>query len=148
MAGSPRSCSICCKKPLNLLQIDVIDYWKHLLIPQFLDALECYLHIYYSTFNHLEQLEGFAATCQSLQQPQKPLKSSAFKQNGNWPLAKTDSDSIPVTSKALRLLFLHLVILLQQQEGFAATYQRLQHHHNITISGKISDLCSRKDIAN
>ena len=63
------------------------------------------------------------------------------------PLAKTDSDSIPVTSKALKLLFLHIVTLLQQKEGFAATYLRLQHHQNIAILGKINDLCSRKDIA-
>ena len=105
MGGLWARCCICCKKSLKLLQIAVTVKWKLLSIPYFLKAFKRYLHIYRSILNDLKQPEGFAATCQNLQQPPKSLKSAILRQNGNWPLTKTNWNSIPMTSEALRLLF-------------------------------------------
>ena len=105
MGESWATCSICCKKHLKLLQIASTIKWKHLSIPYFLKVFIQYWHIYWSILNNLKQLKGFAATCQNLQQPPKSLKSAILRQNGYWPLTKTNWNSIPMTSEALRLLF-------------------------------------------
>ena len=94
------------KNLLKLLQIAVTVEWKHLSIPCFLEAFLQYLRIYWSILNVLKQPKGFAATCRNLQQPLKSLKSAILKQNGNWPMTKTNWNSITMTSEALRLLFL------------------------------------------
>ena len=86
------------KNYLKLLPIAVTDKQKHLSISNFLEAFILYLYIYWSILNDLKQPEGFAATCQSLQQPQKSLKSAILRQNGNWPLVKMHWYSIPMTS--------------------------------------------------
>ena len=61
------------KNYLKLLPIAVTDKQKHLSISNFLEAFILYLYIYWSILNDLKQPEGFAATCQNLQQPQKSL---------------------------------------------------------------------------
>ena len=93
------------QKHFELLQIASTVKWKHLSIPHFLEAFLQYFHIHWSILNVLKQLEGFAATCQNLQQPPKSLKSAILRQNGYWPLTKTNWNSIPMTSEALRLFF-------------------------------------------